>query len=197
MLIGLICIVHLAHFINSNHGHSYTAAQAEATQSYCPQVLAPPSNRTKNPFECAPLQDCQGSLGAPFVRPQVHSESQNGLFCYGKLSMALQLRKTERQTPQFLSWLPMPLDAWSSSFKRAQVAQTHRGERAMELDLSGQKAPEERKTERKRSQREREKICQRRRERPQRQKQGTWGSRAANPPSAPDNPSVAIAGNQA
>ena len=184
---------------NFSNGYGNSPTPTKALEGSCEKVMVLAQNRVENPHWQAIIKNCNNSFETSLQGYQLPSESQDGLFCYGKLPLALYnagMRTIEWQTPQLLSWLSNPLDAWSSALKRTQVTQAPGGRRPMELELSESKTTQKRKTKGKRSKRKPEKSQQRGRQRIQEQRQRTRGCRSASYCITSCNPTMAVAGDK-
>ena len=191
-----LSILHIICVIIFSNGYRNHSAQTKASESSSKEILVFAQYRVESPDWETTIKNRIDSSKPSLQGRLIPAESQDGLFSSGKLSLAVQLRTIEWQTPQFLSGLPNPLDTWSSSFERTQISQAHRGERPMELELSGQEAAEERKAEREGSKRKPTKGQQRAGQRTQRQRQRAWWCRLARWHTAPCNPTLAISRSQ-
>ena len=110
-------------FISSN-GYGHSPTPTETSEGFGEKVLVFAQNRVENPHWKATIKSSSNTIVPPLQGYSFPSESQDGLFCYGKLPMALRLWTAERQTPQFLSRLSSPLDTWCSSLERTAATGT-------------------------------------------------------------------------
>jgi len=107
MLFLIVFFYFIVNFINISNGYGFEEAKTEKGESFCTKILVSTSDRAKDSFWWTTRKTCSGIIYPSFQGPQVHPESQSGLFSDGQLSMAVQLWTPEWQASQFLPGLPM------------------------------------------------------------------------------------------